>query len=50
MGFWSSVQFYLNVTGKPTPVAGRSKAWVYDHLLAGTGALNHAGDIDVCFL
>jgi len=34
----------------PIPVAARSKAWVYGHLLAGIVSSNTAGGMDVCLL
>jgi hypothetical protein len=41
--------FNLNTTWWPTPVAARSKAWVWGHSLAGNAGSNPAGTMDVCF-
>jgi hypothetical protein len=49
---WKIFNFYENMFDifLPTPVAARSKVWVWSHSLAGIADSNPAGGMDACLL
>jgi hypothetical protein len=45
-----TITLYLHIYSWPSPVATRSKVWVYGRSLAGIVSSNAAGGMDVCLL